>query len=141
MIVVFDMNTQFESSWANIFLEVILHIKIMFFSGKQSSKAQNMDGLLLQNDVDSLVQQFRYSEFHFKEHANALKLAAAGSTGKSQKKSTRSSSVNATRGKHLIHKSLVNWYNYSNSNFPLLKVIYLIKMLSCLKENEIAFLI
>ena len=67
-----------------------------------------MDGLFLQNDVDSLVRQFRYSEFHFKEHTNTLKLAAAGSTGKSQKKSTRSSSVALTRGKQLIHKSLVS---------------------------------
>ena len=61
-----------------------------------------MDGLFLQNDVDSLVQQIRYSELHFKEHTNAPKRTAAGSIGKNQKKSTRSSSVNATRGKYLI---------------------------------------
>ena len=39
------------------FLELRLHIKNMFFSGKKSNGAQIMDVLFLQNNIDSSVQE------------------------------------------------------------------------------------
>lgn len=71
-------------------------------SGKQCDESQRTDGLLLNNDDDSLHQS-RCSEPHVKEYINGPKPQVAKLAGQNQKKSTEKSTKNVITGTPLTH--------------------------------------